>query len=156
MAKTKVTSLIVDRINDIALPNTTETVDQHDIDIPEGYIAEIWGAEVQCNGFLDTGGVCEFFLSLDEDVIVGSVARASDDVICAFTFETLLVTTGGGMVRAHDRVWFPTPILTAHSILQWIVTTGTDWSAAGASYAVYYKLRKATKDDIVELLLRRR
>lgn len=153
----KVTSLLVDRIYDAALPGVgATTIDQHDIDIPEGYVAEIWGCEVMCNGLLDTGGVCEWFLSLDEDVVSGLVARASDDVIASFQMETLLVTTGGGLVKGRDVMWFPHPVLTAHSIIQWITFSATDWSAAAATYAIYYKLRKATKEDIVELLLRRR
>ena len=150
------TSLLVDRIYDAALPNAAATIQQHDIDIPEGYIAEIYGAEVWINGSLDTGGTIGLFLSLDEDVITELVAKEADDVICAFQFETLLVTTGGAMMKTCDRVFFPSPIPTAHSILQWIVGTATDWSAANGSYAIYYKLRKATKEDIVELLLRRR
>lgn len=154
MAKT--TGLIVDRIFDAALPNASTTIDQHDIDIPEGYLAEIYGAQVLVRGFLDTGGVCHFYLSLDEDVITEGVAMASDDVPFATATETLLVTTGGAMVWDRDGIWFPEPILTAHSIIQWVVASVTDWTACDASYAIYYKLRKATKEDIVELLLRRR
>ena len=152
----KITSLLVDRLGDAALPNAATTIVQHDIDIPEGYLAEIWGAEIICSGFLDTGGVCRWFLSLDEDVVALGTAEASDDVIATFQFETLLVTTGGGMVRGSDRVFFPHPILTAHSIINWIIESATDWSVATGSYAIFYRLRKATKDDIVELLLRRR
>lgn len=151
----KVTNLLVDRLR-LALPNAATIVGQHDIDIPEGYLAEIWGAEWMCTGFLDTGGICEAYLSLDEDIITEVQAMESDDVIFASAFETLLVTTGGGMVVAADRVFFRHPFLTAHSIVQWIIQSVTNWSAAQASFAVFYRLRKATKEDIVEQLLRRR
>ena len=153
----KSTSLLCDRISDVALPGAgVTTLEQHDIDIPEGYLAEIWGCEYTVSGLLDTGGVIEAFCSLDEDVATHEVARGSDDVIFVYQGETLLVTQGGGMEKATDRVFFPHPFLTAHSIIQWVVYSATDWSAARGSAAIFYKLRKATKEDIVELLLRRR
>lgn len=149
-------SLLVDRIWVTAPGAGLHVITQHDLDIPEGYLIDIHGAEIVSNGFLDTGGVLQAFLSLDEDVQTRLTGRESDDVIFATAFETLLVTTGGGMIVAADRVMFPKPIATAHDIISWILYSVTDWSASEVSMALYYELRKATPKDITNLLLRRR
>lgn len=150
------TRFICNRIETGTLPNIAIRNIEHDLEIPEGYVAEIWGCEIQCNGFLDTGGVLEYFLSLDEDVTTVSAARASDDVVFAGGFETLLVTTGGGMVHSRDRVFFPFPFVVGRDIIAWVINTETNWSTAYGTVAIFYKLRKATDKDIMELLLRRR
>lgn len=151
----KIVDLTVDRITG-NLPNATTLVAQHDIDIPEGYIAEVWGAEFECSGLLDTGGVIEYFLSLDDDVNTYAEARASDDVIFSGGKDTLLVTTGGGEAETGERSFFPHGIVTAKDIIQWIFYTDTNWSVAYYSVAIFYRLRKATPADITSLLLRRR
>lgn len=147
--------LIQDRI-DFTGPNATHVIAQHDLDIPEGYVIEIWGVEIMSNGFLDTGGTMLYFCSLDDDVITATVSRTSDDVFFAGTFETLLVTTGGGMVVSRDRAFFPHPIVTARDVVQWIIYSATDWSGSWGSLCLHFRYRKATDKDITELLLRRR
>jgi hypothetical protein len=148
--------LVVDRLSK-ALPNATIVYALHDVDIPEGYVVEIWGAEIAVNGLLDTGGHVMYFCTTDDDQLAFTDMQGSDDVFFCGEMETLLVTTGGAMILGVDRVMFPQhPVVTARDQIMWAIYSATNWSAATASLAIFYRYRKATAQDITELLLRRR
>lgn len=135
-------------------PNATTTTFDIPVEIPEGYIIEILGSELNAYVGLSANAQhnTEMAMTLDPEETV--MDRDDDAIIHYAHWDQGQLTSGGKAFKSHDYRTYPGPIPYIKETMRVVCISTGNLSGVEISAAIFYRYRKATQQAMLGLLRR--